>query len=188
MKKINRFAALLVLLLPLAGFGQLPQPPEGYTWKKFDVIKAALLVPEGWYVKHQGGGDKNLWAISKEDVDKTGSFETGLTFISTQNVSTKPQGKVPPSKFADAMLKEIKKRYSLEREASGPQGPFYAVRYQYIDAPKGKTAIRIYNLLMANDKTGTLYQVVYEAPLNEWDDAWKIGEPILKRILIDDEI
>jgi len=188
MKPLLFIALLTLSSLSLTTYAELPAPPEGYTWHKLDIIKASLLVPDGWHVKHQGTGDKNLWAISKEDIDKNGSFETGLTFISTQNVSTKPQGKVPPSKFAAAMLKEMKKKCPLERESSGLQGPFYTVRYQYIDAPKGKTAIRIYNLLMANDKTGTLYQVVYEAPLNEWDDAWRIGEPILKKILIDDEI
>lgn len=188
MTKTTCLALLVLALLALASSAELPIPPEGYAWSELGAIKAALLVPNGWHMKHQGSGDKNMWAISKENIDQKGYFETGLTFISTQNVSTKPQGKVPPSKFADAMLKEMKNTYPLERESSGPQGPFYTVRYQYIDAPKGKTAVRIYNLLMANDQTGTLYQVIFEAPLSEWDKAWEIGEQILKKILVDDEV
>ena len=46
----------------------------------------------------------------------------------------------------------------------------------------------MHNLLIANDKTGSMYLIIFEAPEKEWEDAWKIGEPILKKLYIDDEI
>jgi len=82
---------------------QLPPPPDGLEWFKMEEIKAAFLAPKGWHVKHQDLGDKKIWAVSKENVDEQGGFQTGLTFISFQNVATQPQGRVLPSQFAKAM-------------------------------------------------------------------------------------
>ena len=46
--------------------------------------------------------------------------------------------------------------------------------------------IRIHTI--ANDKTGTLYVILFGAPESEWDKAWKIGKTMLNPIFLDDEI
>lgn len=166
---------------------QLPEPPDGFKWVEFKEVKCAVLVPLGWYVKHQNAGDKNMRAISKENIDQEGRFETGLTFIATQNVSTK-QGKVPPSRFTENIINEIKKAHPLERQQEGPQGPFQAYRYQFIDNSQGVKPLRIFNLLLANDETGTLFQIIFESPVSTWDVDWQTGEIILKHLVLDDEI
>lgn len=45
-----------------------------------------------------------------------------------------------------------------------------------------------YMLAIANDTTGTVYLVTYESPVETWQEAWRIGEPIIQRIVIDSEI
>ena len=45
----------------------------------------------------------------------------------------------------------------------------------------------VHNLVIANDRTGMIYIVLYEAPESEWKEAWKIGEPILKQLIIVDD-
>jgi len=42
--------------------------------------------------------------------------------------------------------------------------------------------------MVANDKTGTLFLVVFEAPTASWEEAWKTGESIFKKMLLDDEV
>jgi len=37
-------------------------------------------------------------------------------------------------------------------------------------------------------KTGALYVFMFEAPAAEWEEAWKIGEPIIQKLGLDDEI
>ena len=41
--------------------------------------------------------------------------------------------------------------------------------------------------VIANDRTGMIYVVLFEAPEAEWEKAWKIGEPILKQLIILDD-
>lgn len=167
---------------------ELPPAPEGFTWKQIEPVKATVLIPTGWHFKSQEGGSKRHYAISKENIDEKGSFETGLTFVVWQKVSTESQGPVPPSAYAAAMLQKFKELKTLERDQAGTQGPFQCVRYQYVDAPPGQTSIRVYNLLLANDKTGTLYIITFEGPTKEWEQAWALGSTILKNLRIDDEI
>jgi hypothetical protein len=57
-----------------------------------------------------------------------------------------------------------------------------------VNAPAGKESITVCQLLIANDKTGTLFLTIFEAPTANWDEAWKTGEVILRKMLLDDEI
>jgi hypothetical protein len=166
----------------------LPPPPDGFQWLKMVEIKAAILAPKGWHVKHQDLGDKKIWAVSKENVDEQGHFQTGLTFISFQNVATQPQGRVLPSQFAKAMADETQSRYKLERREHGPKGPFWGCLFQYVEDSPETEPVRIFNSLMANDRTGTLFQIIFEAPVAAWDAEWAAGDVIIKNLVLDDEI
>lgn len=108
----------LSLLQPASGL-ELPKAPESFDWLQLVEIKSAVLVPQGWFTKHQNAGDVNLWAISKENVDEDGFFETGLTFISRENVQTRPQGKALPSRFARALVDGLKSKYGSEKSHEG---------------------------------------------------------------------
>lgn len=167
---------------------QLPPPPNGFQWLKMEEIKAAILAPKGWHVNHQDLGDKKIWAVSKENADEQGHFQTGLTFISFQNVATQPQGRVLPSQFAEAMADEVQSRYKLERREHGPKGPFWGCLYQYVENPPGMEPVRIFHSLVANDRTGTLFQIIFEAPVAAWDAEWAAGDVIIKNLVLDDEI
>ena len=46
----------------------------------------------------------------------------------------------------------------------------------------------IVNLLIANDKTGTVFVVIFEAPTATWDMDAQVGDVILKKLFLDDEI
>jgi len=84
--------------------------------------------------------------------------------------------------FIDTATRE---REPLKRWSS-TQGPFKShgciIRDDSDDQP-----VFVYNLIIANDRTGTIYVVLYEAPEDEWEKAWKIGEPILKELIILDD-
>ena len=32
---------------------ELPATPEGFTWKKIDSVKAAFLIPDGWFFQEE---------------------------------------------------------------------------------------------------------------------------------------
>ena len=57
-----------------------------------------------------------------------------------------------------------------------------------MSAPAGGESVTVHQVLIANDKTGTLFMVLFEAPTEDWDEAWRKSEVMLKRLLLDDEV
>jgi hypothetical protein len=164
---------------------QLPTPPAGYSWQHLPSIKGAMLKPDGWFFKQTKKGKTEGFFISKEDIEKAGSFQTGLTLNCIRDIPEKTGQ--PPSVYAAALADVAATKYQLTKRSSSIQGPFKAVRFCYVDSPKDKESVTVYHLAIANDKTGTLFLVIFEAPTKSWVEAWKIGEPILKRLMLDDE-
>ena len=48
--------------------------------------------------------------------------------------------------------------------------------------------LNLFKAFIANEKTGTIYVIIFEAPTEEWEATWKIAEPMLKYLFIDDTI
>ncbi|MCC6581202.1 MAG: hypothetical protein IT440_12265 [Phycisphaeraceae bacterium] len=190
--KTLAFGLLLVCLLCCVCGAQepqesqeLPEPPKDFHWTRFEEIKGAILMPDAWHLKKVSRNpDVIQWIISKESLEEHRMFETGLTYRWMKEVRNKSQGKIPPSQCALAMLDMAENQLKLESKNVSKQGMFDAVRYVYIDHKEGAKDVRVYNLLIANDKTGCLHMVIFEAPVAEWDQAWKLGETMLKRILL----
>jgi hypothetical protein len=86
------------------------------------------------------------------------------------------------NQFIDTATKE---REPLKRWTS-TQGPFNA-HACIIRDDSGGPPVFVYNLIIANDRTGTIYVVLYEAPEEDWEKAWRIGAPILKLLIILDD-
>src|SRR5437588_4330869 len=57
----------------------LPPAPEGFTWQEIPELKAAFLKPNGWFFKREEQKGTLAYFITKEDIDKNGQFQTGLT-------------------------------------------------------------------------------------------------------------
>lgn len=57
-----------------------------------------------------------------------------------------------------------------------------------MSAPAGGESVTVHQVLIANDKTGTLFIVLFGAPTYTWDEVWRNGEVMLKRLLLDDEV
>ena len=49
-------------------------------------------------------------------------------------------------------------------------------------------AVIMHYLLVANDKTGTLWLFIFEAPEKDWAKAWKTGEKMMKALMIEGNI
>ena len=48
-----------------------------------------------------------------------------------------------------------------------------------------KEAVVSHFFYVGNDKTGTVWMYIFEAPAEEWDEAWKVGRPITDILRID---
>ncbi len=79
MKKLvmlTLFASLIVLSTSAI---DLPAAPTGFTWQEIPELKAAFLKPSGWFFKREEEKGTLAYFITKEDIDKNGQFQTGLS-------------------------------------------------------------------------------------------------------------
>jgi hypothetical protein len=53
---------------------ELPTAPEGFSWQKLKEIKGAVLMPNGWHFKQEGGSPTLAYFVSRENIDKEGRY------------------------------------------------------------------------------------------------------------------
>ena len=144
----------------------------------------AFLKPTGWHYKHVEQKGQHACFITKEDIDAEGSFQTGLS-VNMILLSHLKTG-ISASEYAKQFIRTATGEREPLKSWSSTQGPFKAHGCVIRD-DSGGPPVFVYNLIIANDRTGTIYVVLYEAPEAEWEKAWKIGEPILKELIILDD-
>jgi hypothetical protein len=180
------FLASIVLLVlatpalrPVAAI-DLPSAPTGFSWQEIPELKAALLRPEGWFFKREESKGTLAYYITKEDIAKTGEFETGLTV----NVFRLKKDKAVDR--AKAMIDSVALKYHGE-QWSKEVGPFqeFGCSYKVTDA---SGTIVSQSLAIANSKTNTMYLFIFESPETEWNSAWKIGHQIMESLALDDDV
>lgn len=189
----NIYSALLIMAIvtmrfsfAIAGKEDLPNPPQGYTWQWCEGIKAGFLKPDGWYFKEEEKGDTKAFFISKESADKEGMFKTGLSVNAVKYASVKTRKL--PSEYARESINKM--RLLLECKDSFPAGDgVYFKGYACICHSKSPLLVMVmqYTLALGNDNTGTFYLIVFESPETEWDQAWKIGRPIIDNLALESE-
>ena len=79
MRILVLFSVLLTVSLQTAEAVDVPQPPAGFTWQEVPELKAAFLRPNGWFFKREEQKGTLAYFITKENIEKTGQFQTGLT-------------------------------------------------------------------------------------------------------------
>src|SRR5215471_19269896 len=85
---------ILTTIVSLGAEAPLPPAPSGFSWQRLDTIKCAVLKPDGWFFKQTRKGQTDGFFITKEDIDKAGVFQTGLTLNCIRDVPKKT-GKTP---------------------------------------------------------------------------------------------
>jgi hypothetical protein len=163
----------------------LPTPKKGYTWAKCSDIKGAFLQPDNWHFKKDKKGDTFGFFITKEEIGTNGQFTTGMSVNVIPNIPKKKAAS--PYDFACQYREAARQSVKFANEWNKDLGPFKSVGFVFNKDDK-KGAFTVHTLLIANNKTGTLYLVLFEAPTAEWVETWKIAEPMLQLLYIDDSI
>lgn len=165
---------------------ELPAPPDGFKRVMICDDKMSLLQPDGWYFKKVNDKPNATgYFITKEKIEKQGLYETGLALNIATNVK-KQSGKKPSEYAAYYLAKQARRGKELD-VFSREIGPFRNIGGRFlIKDDQGELIIHFY--LIANDKTGTLFIYMFEAPKDQWDEAWKIGEVMFKNLHLDDEV
>lgn len=141
-----------------------------------------FFVPQNWFLKTEILKGTFAIFISKEDIDKEKLFKTGFSLNVIVDIPAKSDAL--PSEYANAFVSLAgKKKETLIKPWGRKVGPFIVFGTRVKDNVK----IMEY-LLVANDKTGTLYLAWFEAPTNDWDKEWPAGKAILQSALFDPKI
>ena len=179
----STLSGVVALLLALSALAEDPPPaPKGFAWKRIESVKASFLVPEGWHFKEETKDGTRAFFITKEDIDKNGTFETGLS------VNVQTLKKDPAQERAAAFVGEIITSHEVLESWGTETGVMkaYACRVRRVSPEHSPLIIQA--LAIGNSRTNTLYLIFFESPESSWDAAWKQGEPILTSFLLDDAV
>lgn len=166
----------------------LGAPPEGFTWKQLTEIKAAFLVPNGWHFKHETNTDNEAYFVTLEDIDKQGSYLTGMSVNTVPNVSKKTN--TWAKNYALLVHKQIKadSTITLVSEWENPQPPFMLYGLKCEKKVEGGLTIVMHQLIVANEKTDRLYVILFESTKEFWDAAWRIGDVMMTKFVLDEGV
>ena len=186
MKNIILVPLILIITLTQTRADDPPmKPPKGFTWAQCPEIKGAFLKPDGWHFKKSKKGDTLGFFITKEKIGEKGEFITGMSVNVIPDIPKKKS--TSPYLFARSYREAARKTVTFSKEWDKDMGPFKSVGFVYSKDDKAG-AFTVHNLLIANNKTGTLYLIMFEGAKSEWSKTWQIAEPMLQYLYIDDTI
>lgn len=178
-----RFFLILALSAGLARAQEAgPSPAPATREFALPAIKASLQLPEGWYVREQTEDGVTVYQISREKVEsENDTFTAGLILSVTPKVPERAEMK--PSAYAAELLSSTQED-STEQLKKTQNGPFETFRTDYqIEADP--SSLQMSSVATANDTTGTLYFVTWQAPASEEEKIAPIREAILSSFKFD---
>ncbi|MDB5236869.1 MAG: hypothetical protein JWR44_3862 [Hymenobacter sp.] len=183
-----RFFFLLLIALPAtaqklnAGLGTAP---AGFSWQALPEIKAATLLPEGWYYRADAQKGASTHYLTQEEMGESGEFQTGLSLQVVRKA--RAQTRRPAPEYAELLMMRTgfgPGQQQLEK-ASSVEGPFHKWTVRYRDASPDTDARMVYQMALANAQTDTLYLLTFESLEKSWDEAWKLGEAMIRELVLD---
>lgn len=169
---------------------QLPATVTGFSWYTCENIPAGFLKPEGWYSKEEASGTTQACFITKENIDTTGFFTTGLSVNVIKNA--KATYNYSAKEYASVLMDEYEKMVAAGTlDSVGPintitVSPNLISGYNR-EATQGDK--HFFYLNLANEQTDTLYLISFEGPEANWtNDFENIGKVILSNFVILPEI
>ena len=169
--------------IKIAGEGacpEMPPAPEGFNWKFLPESSLAVLAPIDWNYKSEHNQTVNAYFISVENIDKEGSFKTGLTIQVVQD-NSKNAGQLAKSLTTNVPSQENVIETSEVSERTNGNLIFYEFQYE-IGASDTTYASINHELIVANTSANTLYVFLFESPKDQWDEAWKIGQVMMEQL------
>jgi hypothetical protein len=155
-------------------------PPNipGFTWQAIKPLGLSLLRPAGWFYKEVENKGTIQAEITKENIDKEGRFQTGLTVVG-------PPTSIDPIAYARRLVEGFRSRFealsdTIEAKAAGRT----FVRCMFKDAPHAlQQAVQV----IVDPQAKRVVIMLFEAPVDSWADAWKKGAPLMLAVRFDSD-
>lgn len=165
-----------LLLAPLAFTVEASELEE----KPLPEIKASIAVPKDWFVKTDKEEDVVIYQFSREKPGD-GAFATGLILTVTPKVPERTEMK--PSQYGIEMIAATLDEGAPTIEPV-KEGALESYRASHlIESETGD--VDMINIAKANDATGTLYFLTWQAPASEEATIKDLREKILGSLKLD---
>lgn len=161
-----------------------PAPVEGFNWEEMTAIGGFVLVPDAWRFRISERDAKLAYFVTKDPITAQG-FDTGIT-INVIRALPRTMG-VSPSAFARDIVMQIENAEAVEHSWNEPGDVLVEHGVEWIDKSQD-VWVRNHYRLLANDRTGTLYQVSFKTPEDDRSETWPTAMSVLDRILFDGSI
>jgi hypothetical protein len=162
-----------------AGAGELPEPPEGFTWFVSENQVGTFLRPDGWFVREEGERSDKALFITRENIAEEGRFVTGLSVNMVPRLAARTGHS--PTHYARTLLERYHRtaQFTIRSTYSVPEQNSYegfGLRY----SGENDGVITIVNvLLVASNRDDILFILTFEAPEAIWDEQWERGRRML---------
>jgi hypothetical protein len=151
--------------------------PGGFEWYVFEAGKSACLRPLDWFVKTEVNGDTAALFLSKENIDKEGKFETGLTLNVARRIHERTGRS--PTQYAQAYLDVLVEKHPDAKRFENPdQDGMKGIGAAYLDE-EASPAVVIYTFLLSDDESDILRIFILESPQKDWPEVWARGQQML---------
>jgi hypothetical protein len=173
---ITRLSLLLGLVLSAQAFAENPVLEE----KPLPEIKGTISLPKEWFSQVDKEDDVVIYQFSRDKPSETG-FVTGLILTVTPKVPERTEMK--PSQYGVEMLTATLEDGAPKIEPV-KEGAIESYRASHqIEGENGN--VEMINIAKANDGTGTLYFLTWQAPVAEEEALKELREKILSSLKLD---
>lgn len=161
----------------------LPNPPSGYDWHECKGSKTFVIVPNGWHTLNETKEDTQACFITKEKIIGSNMFKTGLSINAIPNIPEKTGAS--PTKYAEAFFAKAQSTMKVDNYNKTMNGPLkiYSA-FMYPQSVVSDKPIVLFQLIAANEETGSIYVVTFESPEDEWDNYSPIVKDTLENLAL----
>jgi len=185
MKRVNRQLIFLAMFCfsctssPAIASTPSVTPAAGMEWKNIPELKIDIAMPKGWFYKWARQGNAEAFFITKENIDDTGMYVTGLGVNINPNVENADS---EAESFITSNIPNLDTTTKVLGKAIKADGKSGVVKLFGIiveaelsitpQEPAQTTQKTLGYFAVSNTETHTLYILIFEAPRESWASEW----------------
>ncbi len=177
--------SVLIFTLPMHS-QSMPPAPDGFSWVQAKAMKSFFLLPKGWNFLEELKGDTNACFITKEKITPNQGFMTGVSINLIKNVLSKTN--LTPSQYAQKYIQVIESKNETIKKVSSKVGVLNHFAIECLCKDEDGKLLHMWHILVANEKTGSLFLVAAESPSGAWASNWPNLEKIISTLGLEDAI
>ncbi len=159
--------------------------PPGYSWQSCQTLNCFFLVPEGWTfesLSRSGVKGVTKYQMLPNRYKRKIPPRVNINILQHAKVKTGLSATRHIELFMDE-LSSSSRVLKTWKHRSGALVSAAATSLHFSSVPE---PTKKFNLLIANEKTGTLYVFAFETHPGSWDGEWPVVEEIFSRLRLDE--